>query len=170
MLYALLKSPGHPISQVSRSGPAVPLSLLLSIILPSSCSQTSLPPFYHYSIPKYTHHLPFYNPTCSPISFFLNLLPLPYFRLFWTIYGWPPATSTSPHIYTLYLIVFPYPPPHAWPIPFPCPCLLPYSPFSLLCPFMDAFPYMSTFYHVLTCTHMICSNKQNAFDRFFVLQ
>jgi hypothetical protein len=144
MPYALLKSPGHPINQVSHSGPPVPLSPLLFIILPSSCSQTSLPLFSYHSIPKYTHYLPFYTPTCSPIAFFLNLLPLPHFRYFWTIYGCPPATSTYPHLYTLSWIVFPYP----LHDPSPCPCLLPYSPFSLLYPFMDTFLHSIMFSHV----------------------
>ena len=85
MIYPFLRSLGLSISQVSHSGPPIPLPLLPSIILPSPCSQTVFPPFPHHSPHKYTHHLTFYMPSAPQLHFSL----LPPFLLFWYYYGFP---------------------------------------------------------------------------------
>jgi hypothetical protein len=129
MAYAFLRSLGLPISQVGHSGPLIPLSLIHPIILPSTCSQHVLPLFSHHSAHKYTQLLPF----CTPLAPQLHSSPLCslslHFRIFWDYLRLPPATNTSPHLYTSYWIVFPYPPPTH---PF-----LPFNPFlyAFLCSF-----------------------------------
>jgi hypothetical protein len=94
MLCALLKYSWLPISQVSHTGPLVPLPLLPPIILPSSCSQTPLPPFTHRPIPKCAHYHPFYTPLCTPIAFFSPSPP--FFRFFCMIVTVPLLPAPLP--------------------------------------------------------------------------
>jgi hypothetical protein len=87
--------------------------------------------FSHAPYPLHDpYHLP--APACSPHS---------HFRFFGTIYGCPPATSTSLHPSEFYAIVFHTPPSHVWSFPPPCPCLTPYPHFCI-CFYLIAGTYM----------------------------
>jgi hypothetical protein len=95
-----------------------------------------LPPFVcplysHHYITKCTHSFAFYISTAPQLHSSLPCSLSLHFRFFCTIYGYPPATNTSPHLYPLYWIVSLYSPSPSWPIPFPCSCQLTLPSFSL---------------------------------------
>jgi hypothetical protein len=105
MIYPFLRSLGLSISQVSHSGPPIPLPLLPSIILPSPCSQTAFPPFPHHSVHKYTTILHFTCPLL-PSCIFPFPAPSPTIFAFLGLLWFPPVTSTSPHLSTSHWIAF----------------------------------------------------------------
>jgi hypothetical protein len=94
---------------------------------------------------------------------------LPSFSLFFALFiDAPPATSTSPHIYTSYCIVFLYSPCPAWPIPFPC-SYQPIQPhFRFFDPFMGTFLCTFTLYSMYIHTYMFTSAECIYIDRFFL--
>ena len=88
--------------------------------------------------------------SCSTIVFFHTMFPLPSFSHFCTIYGCPPAISTSPHLYPSYSNVVPFTPTHGC-IPTPCPhfrfFFVSFMPISLLPASSPTLPHCMTLFH-----------------------
>ena len=101
MAYTFLRSLWLPISQVSHSGPPVPLHLPPSTILLSSCSQPALPLFPHHSTHKSTYYISFYTPYAPQLHSSLPCLLSLHFGFIFCDYLWLPMLlaplPTSPH-------------------------------------------------------------------------
>ena len=118
----------------------------ISLLLSPFASPFHSHHFYHF-ITKYTHYLPFYTSAAPQLYSSLPCSLSPLIFAFCTIYGCPPATSTSPNLYLSYSNVTQFTPTHGWPIPTPCPCLPPLPPFSLFCLIYAYFPTTRFFPH-----------------------